>query len=177
MHTERNLYYLRASLAKRQTDYIHLIANVLCGFVAGYAFLIFFVLALNVSNMTVGRIRHIGDSVSVSFPLPLSPHSIELWHTDVETLEMVKIIASLVAFAIISIVFSIIFLKMKNIYNILLILGLEYLPMPIVGNYFQAQGFALYLMMFIIGFCLICYSSALRIFFRRTTFNRRYGYP
>lgn len=163
--------FLLAHTIMKQIYCTRLIVKILCGFAAGYAFLILFVLALDVSNMTVGRIGQIGDIVSVRFPLPLTSHSIALWYTTVETLEMAKIIASLVVFIIISAISSVIFLEIKNIYNIFLILGLEYLPIPIAGHYLRAQGFALYFMMFIIGICLICYSTALRTFLNRAVWR------
>lgn len=158
-------------------NYTDFFGKALCGFASGYAFLILFVLGLDVSNMTVGHIGQIGDWVSVSFPVPLSPHGIVFWNTKVETLELAKIIACLTLFVISSLISSVVFLQIKNIYDVLLILGLEYLPIPLIGNYLKAQGFALYFMMFIIGVCLICYSTALRTFLRRKSLNHYCDYP
>lgn len=166
-----NYYGGNKEFMKEYTHYAEFLGKVLCGFASGYAFLILFVLALDVSNMTVGRIGQIGDLVSVSFPAPFSPHRIVLWNTKVETLELAKIIVTLSLFVISSVISCTIFLQIKNIYNVLLILGLEYLPIPLIGSYLRAQGFALYFMMFIIGVCLICYSTALRTFLRNKSYE------
>ncbi|MGR3310817.1 MAG: hypothetical protein ACUZ77_08575 [Candidatus Brocadiales bacterium] len=154
-------------IEKRRINYAKFFGRVLCGLASGYVFLILFVLALDISNMTFGRIGHIGNQVSVGFPVPLTPHGIALWNTRVETLELTKIIAALSFFAMSSAISTIIFLQIKNIYNVFFIIGLEYLPIPFIGNYLQAQGSALYLMMFFIGVCIICYSAVLKRLYKQ----------
>lgn len=169
--------YYREELPKeKRISYADLSGKILCGLASGYAFLILFVLALGASNMTVGRIGQIGDQVTVSFPVLLSPHKIVLWDTRAETLELTKFIVILLIFVFSSAISSITFLQMKNIYDVFFILGLEYLPIPLIGKYLKAQGFALYFLMFIIGVCLICYSTALRTYLKRKTVNYRYDY-
>lgn len=170
---------------RRNKGYAEFFGRVLCGIASGYAFLILFVLALNVSNMTAGHIGQIGEWVSVSFPIPLTPHRIALWNTKVETLELAKIIVSFLLFAIVSAISVVVFLQIENLYNVFFILGLEFLPIPIIGKYLMAQGFVLYFVIFVIGVCLICYSAALRTFLKLRNkpedltfrhFKHRYGY-
>lgn len=158
---------------RRRANYAEVFEKVLCGVASGYAFLILFVLAFDASGMSFGRIGQIGEQVFVRLPVPLLPQTIVLWDTTVETLELAKIIVILSLFVIYSVISSFIFLQIKNIYNIFLLLGLEYLPIPFVGNHLKAQGSALYFMLFIIGVCLICYSIVLRTFLKQNC----HGYP
>jgi hypothetical protein len=167
-------YYYRSNtrlIEKSRTSYGECFGKILCGCASGFAVLILFVLALDASGMTFGRTGQIGDKVSVYFPL-LSSQKILLWNTTPETLELTKFIAILTLFVISAFISSVIFLHIKDICNVFLILGLEYIPIPLIGKHLKAQGLSLYFMLFVIGVCLICYSTALRTFLER----KRYDY-